>query len=505
MNLNETADFLEIVEQRCSVDDWKIDGICIWPLVRINLKDKAYISENSEILIENQWRRRFEIVKKAFIDNLKILVCDSQHNQSVKSSDVVFLGYAVNRNVLMPDKTLLDHNLDPIKMCLENKGITTFSFEEIGDNELRLPRWSNSYIVDKQLLRRRICNKFFKRKYKKVICQVQGYDEFLQILKSENINTSGLSLNELIETINNIQSLADMFLVWLDKIKPKLVIYTNWQSSTRMAISLAAHKKNIPVLEIQHGVAASGGKNNITYCNWLKIPKGGYELAPDYMWVWDTSDYEAMISWANESWKPFVGGHPMNLIWTDSNNKMTEHYQKRYSELYENDKPVILFTLQWGVSYPDWIIDYINQHEEYTWIIRRHPISDECIERFISKMEQKDNIKINSSDCFPLEVLLMNIDVHITMYSSVVIDAESFSCPSIVLHPEARNFFSKQIDDGKVYFVDDNMMLNGKIKELISDIGKKNNCQDFAKMHDVGCKALNNIMSIIAENGCAWE
>jgi len=237
----------------------------------------------------------------------------------------------------------------------------------------------------------------------------------------------------------------------------------------------------------------------------VEYPKGGYELVPDYMWVWDKSDYDSMNNWAKESWRPFVGGHPMNLIWGDTNNKLTKFYQEKYADVCVKDKPVILFTLQWGMVYPKWIVDYINAHEEYCWIIRRHPIPDKHIEKFISQIEKKDNVVINKSDFFPLEILLVNAALHITMYSSVVIDAEAFLCPSVVLHPKAKDYFSKQINDNMACFVDDNMMLDKKIKELVSKVKEKTRNTNFSELHEKGCKAIDKIISIVEENRPSWE
>lgn len=503
MNLQEIANFIEMIEKKYPIQNWKIDEINIWPLVRLRLKNRGYMSVKNTDSISNHWLHQYKFLKNLLKNNINVVFKDRKHNQKISNASVLFLGNSVDRNVLMPDGGLINHNIDPIRICLENRGIKTMCVEECA-SKLRLPRGSDSYIVDKLLLKTLLVAKLSNMNYDATKCNLIGYNEFLVDLEKRGETINDVRPAIIMKQIWRLRDLSNMFIILIKKIKPKVVILVDWQSSTSMALTLAAHKLHIPVIEIQHGVAASGGKENITYSNWLNIPKGGYELVPDYMWVWNQDDYLSMVSWATESWRPVIGGHPMNLIWADSNSSYTHYYQKIFDSKYKKNKPVILFTLQWGMSYPGWIIEFINTHSEYIWLIRKHPVVDDNIKNFVLQLEGRNNIIISSVDLFPLEILLINVNLHITMYSSVVIDAETFLCPSIILHPKAKQFFNKQVNNGIAYYADNTVDLKKAINFIISRSKEKLQSKDLDNIYTDGCNAIDKVISIIDNAHPIW-
>lgn len=495
-DLDEAFVFWNELEQKYPVDRWRINGLAVWPLIRLQLATKRgnYTIDKKDTV--SPLRQYSQKIVKVLLDKVKICSKDIKHQQKIEKADFVFLGDTGDRNVLMPDGTLLDHNHDPLKMYLQRKGYTVFSFEELGRDVPRSPRWSNSYYIDELILRCQCKKKLLKKRYKQADVQLEEYDDFLKELQSRNVDIKGLSIADLIPQVFFLHDLAAMFVKKLIRIKPSVVIHECWYSAAKMALSIAAHQLRIPVVEIQHGIAA-GGRQHPSYYDWSKMPADGYELMPDYMWVWDKADYDAMNSWAKKSLLPFIGGHPMNLIWSDEKNNLSIYYQKRYEQEYGYDKPTILMTLQWGEEYPKWIIDFVNQHDEFKWLIRLHPVVDEYEKMFMAQMKNTDYIRKESPSIFPLEILLKNVDVHITKFSSVVLDAIPFKCPSVVFHPEAKAMYKKQIDDGIAYYVDNDIDLEKRI-QLILKNRDKSSYDDWHGGYETGRVAINKILDIAA-------
>ena len=504
MELDEAFALWRKLEYKYPVDKWQINGVAVWPVIRLILgyHTSAYSQNNKKSIAK--WRQYSNRIIKVWADRVRLLAKDRRHQQKLDQADIVFLGDTGDRNVLMPDGTLLDHNHDPLKILLNRAGYTIFSFEELGHDMPRMPRWSNSYAIDMMVLKCLFRKKLLKKYNKPTEIHMELYDEFKKELLFNGIEIYALMINELISQVVFLNDLADAFVDKLKRIKPRIVIHECWYAETKMALALAAHRLNIPVVEIQHGVAAGSGRHP-SYYDWTKIPNGGYALMPDYMWVWDESDYDAMIPWAKESMRPFIGGHPMNLIWSDSDNELNKYYQTKYEKEYGNDRPAILMTLQWGTNYPQWIIDFINQHDEFTWLIRLHPVIDECEKIFMLQIKDAENIHKESTGSFPLEILLNNVAIHITMHSSVVLDALPFACPSIVMHPKAKEMYSKQITEKVAYYADNAETLQTKINDLLVQSNKNVVSNEMQKQYKVGNDAIKKIIDIIDNSKPSWE
>lgn len=496
MEIDEAFMFWHELEHKYPVDKWRINGVAVWPLIRLCLGANTSAYSQSDVKPIAKWRQYSKKILKVWMDRIKLMLKDREHQQKLEKADVVFLGDTGDRNVLMPDGTLLDHNLDPLKIWLKREGYTIFSFEELGRDMPRLPRWSNSYTIDKLVLKCLFRKKLLKKCSRKVDCHMERYDEFQKELLSCGIDIKALKIPELVAQVMFLNELADTFTARLKKIKPRIVIHECWYANAKMALALAAHRLNIPVVEIQHGIAAGSGRHQ-AYYDWSKIPDGGYALMPDYMWAWDEDDYKAMEPWAKEGMRPFVGGHPMNLIWLDSESALSNYYQTKYDKEYGYDKPTILMTLQWGEPYPQWIIDFINEHEEFNWLIRLHPVIDAHEKKFMEQIRDKVNIHKYSPRTFPLEILLKNVEVHITLHSSVVLDAEPFNCPSIVMHPEGKELYSKQIAKGLACYADNADELQEKINGFLAQCDEGSVNHGSPQMYEVGHDAMDKLIEII--------
>lgn len=504
MNVYEAFDFWHDLEDKFPVDRWQINGISIWPLIRIQLgfMSSAY-QHNEKGNSLSKWIRYRNKIAKLFNDRINLLINDNKHCQKLCRADLLFMRDMCGRNVVLPDGTLFDHNIDPLQYKLQKNGFVSFNFEQVGNIEPRLPRWSNSFLIDSFILRC-ILKKNLYKYIKKKVYQVEKYDEFLEKLSLHGVDVSIVSLENLANRVLFISNMSNWFEKKLMAIKPRVVILTCWYSDEKMALALAAHKLNIPVIEVQHGIAA-GGRCHPQYYTWMKMPDNGYELMPDYMWVWDKSDYDEMIPWATNSMRPFIGGHPMNLIWSDTENKLSHYYQEKYEQEYGFDKPTILVTLQWGSVYPQWFIDYINEHEEYNWLIRLHPVVDDYERDFMKKIYVRENIKKDSPATFPLEILLKNVNLHVTLSSSVVLDAVAFGCHSIVMNDDGINKYGKQLDSGMASYAGNRIDFHYSVQKIILNNDPNKDNRSMENLRDVGNYAISQIIEIARNSSPAWE
>jgi len=58
------------------------------------------------------------------------------------------------------------------------------------------------------------------------------------------------------------------------------------------------------------------------------------------------------------------------------------------------------------------------------------------------------DVELGQATSLPLYALLRHMDLHITEYSSTVIEAEAFGVPSVVMNPLEADMFQEQISSG---------------------------------------------------------
>ncbi len=501
MDLKDINQFLHHLEATYPVNQWTINGIHIWPLVRICIGSKfnntiTGVVEESQNKAIDKWVSNGTVIKNAIVGEMKLFLFDFKHRQSLRHADVVIFGDSIGRNVCLPTGELMDHNLDPLRYELANRGYKVFGFEALG-KEARYPRWSNSYPVDTAIIKCLIIKKISHLKKRKVEVKETSYKAFLE----EYVNNLGdyeqITSDSICLEAEYIQNLANEFLSKLKKICPRLVLLTCWYSDTKMALTLAAHMLHIPVVDVQHGMAG-GSKSHFAYYDWIDMPPNGYELLPDYMWTRNQADSDAVAQWGGKQVIPILGGYPTNLIWCNPDDDIVKYYRDEYRKKITSEGPAILFTLQWGTDYPEWIINFINEFENCTWLIRLHPRIDDTERNVLRKLRKKKNIVWNGIESFPLSLLLQNVVLHITMDSGVVIEAATFDCPSVVMSISAKEMYASQITKGIARYVGSENELSMAInevlaKEKLKDVNNNRN----AKLYAQGRAGIEELIKII--------
>lgn len=445
MNFTEGIDFLNKCERELPVNEWKIDGSHVWPLLRIDISFKLYDLSSSNNTSHCNIIAYIKSICKPLFNTLKIKLLDRQHENAIAPADVFIMGDMERRNFLTLDGTKLDYVLDPINKVLTENNIRVLRCENT-KGYVHIPRFTNSVIIDSSMLKLRLLSRF-----KSLFCRIDhniemsGYDEL--ILWCKRLNIVPFNIASLCSTIEHMHNLEKYYIEILQRVKPKVVIYTLWYAADMMAFSSACHKCNIPVIEIQHGMAGGSG-SHAAYNKWCNIPKEGYGGVPDYFWAWTEADKQAFDEWNGPHPQAFVAGQPSYMLWGD------EVFRNKYNALLNpsivQGKKHLLVSLQFGTVLPDWLAVYINEHKQYQWWIRFHPRVDKAQTDFVKKLSNAEHIDIDTPNRLPLEILLANCVANITSHSSVVVDAVNFGIKSIVINNNGQDAYSKEIATGNV-------------------------------------------------------
>ncbi|MBX3228113.1 MAG: hypothetical protein KIT84_27190 [Labilithrix sp.] len=180
---------------------------------------------------------------------------------------------------------------------------------------------------------------------------------------------------------------------------------------------------------------------------------------PTHFWCWSESD-AAII----ESWNQTLGGSHRVLV---GGSPLLQRTEERCSEARDEIDALLrasgkkrygLVTLQPGAANapPDWVLQALREApSDILWGIRIHPMmwSEEDAVRARFDRLGAGRFDVTLSSRLPLVCLLARTTVHVTGFSSTVLEASSFGVTSVTFHPEAPSFYPDVEAAGRMNFV----------------------------------------------------
>ncbi|WP_150712023.1 hypothetical protein [Pseudomonas fluorescens] len=241
---------------------------------------------------------------------------------------------------------------------------------------------------------------------------------------------------------------TDIWLKILRSVKPKLVIGIQPEPALCRACRVMA----IPVYDYQHGVI---DKNDLWYGELLAKSAAPEDLPYGFL-CWDQASAKVLQTWAPDKGATVtVVGHPWFQRFNNAKaqDRLVETAWQDHPKIFNDDKPVILVALQWGLHlhyYPEESFNKVmcsalesvikSTSDKYNWLLRLHPVQlrgDEGVacEEYLSAQFSGMAVEWHKASIMPLPLLLSQIDLHITDMSTVVIEASWFGIPSALLNP----------------------------------------------------------------------
>jgi hypothetical protein len=231
----------------------------------------------------------------------------------------------------------------------------------------------------------------------------------------------------------------------------RLGFVCTYYSSSAMAFVMACRNLGIPVYDIQHGVQ---GDAHVAYRSWRASDGRVPDALPDGFWCWDAASAEQLKRWCSPVVGPkvVIGGD----VWTeyvlnsaiDVVNKVCDIAQRRtvMVSLQPVDNPLPDILLQAMAAAP----------ADVLWLVRLHPVMTTAFaNNLIIQLNDIGckNFLIQGNTDEPLPRQLLRTDLHVTLYSSVVIEAATLGVYSVLLDPRAVRLFRDIVGDGKAVLV----------------------------------------------------
>ncbi len=443
------------IEKQFPVDEWRIDGVHVWPLIRINENwNLVNITCNSK-----QIRKRFhnlsqqlqmgERLIKAQANFIRAFLSDRKNNQCRKNFyPVVFGADVISRNLLIYGRWY--HILcDPFIDYFESKNIPVCTLEFSAHGRYKTPRYRPSIYLQPQVDKIRIITKFSTAS--KSECVLPGYKQILQLIKQEKLQFLIPDIDSLKYKVKLLIAYRDLYLSIFTKLRPQIGFYICYYSILGMAFNLACRTFGIPSFDIQHGVQ---GQYHSAYSSWQNVPQNGYELLPSYFWCWAEDDYEDIKKWSkrtNSCHQPIIGGNLFIKKWFKE-EEIFQKYKLFANKLINSENINVLITHQ-GIPLPDWFIKTIEKSDsKIKWLLRLHPGTDMTAYSGsdIPKLSRLKNVEISKATTIPVLALLEMMSIHVTQWSSTVLEAKAMGVHTIIIHEYGNIFYANEIKKGLI-------------------------------------------------------
>ncbi|RPF74962.1 MAG: hypothetical protein CBE49_000355 [Rickettsiales bacterium TMED289] len=248
--------------------------------------------------------------------------------------------------------------------------------------------------------------------------------------------------------------------------------------------------KKIKVCEVQHGVIGT------------HIVKENKYFADNFL-TWDRRSSENILIKTQKKVDPITS---VNMLYYQH---LLDKKYKGSNKIQISDKKNILISLQWGLVsthkydaikleksfLPLSFINFCKKNmKNYNFIFKLHPMSIKKREAEVIFEDLKRHNLVNNFDDFLLSAnqsvyeALNLADIHVTLYSSIVIEASNLNIPSIILDPHCNkggpreNYFKKEVEEG-IAIVSNDDDIESHVLTLLSK--KYDNYKDFEVIESI--------------------
>jgi len=455
MDTLRAIELVNEIERTFPVDQWEMQGIHYWPLIRIslawNLRDAQPTGRPSHPSL-----RPFRSALHAIgsLARYTYARCLDRTQNAVPSHtvDAVLLGDGISRVWLMD--SWYDKLCDPFIDALSSRGMDCFHLEP--NDYYIVPRHRPSMFIAPSLYRIRAKMILAGSAREVRIENASLHDEFLIFLRNKGIAHQPYTLPALAKKVLALLEMSDYFRNLLGILKPRLGFVVDYPALEGMAFCHACRTMRIPSIVIQHGVQSD---IHAAYARWTRVPAAGYNVLPSIFWCWSEEDAAVITGWNKNSiplHHAIAGGNLFLHQWRDNTSPLVIYYDRLVAGLKDAHRGNlhVLATLQYSYSDEEHLKTLLQTMQaspaDWRWWIRLHPMmkNDAGRTRVLLDQYHIRNYDIYQATELPLYAVLRNIDVHVTLHSAVVIEAESFNVPSVIIDEMGSVHFQRQIRSG---------------------------------------------------------
>lgn len=313
MRFGEFAAWLSRVERSYPVADWRIDGVEVWPMVRLNLYHRNFnppsppAGSRIGAYVDAGMR-----VARHVGGWVGARVGDSGADRPREiRADAVFLTYSIGAQPEMAGRRVnpLTH---PYVSLVEAAGRSALVWEASPYAEYNTPRFTPSALIQPWILADRVLSRLAAPD--RNAATIPEFEDLAVQVKDTALRWDYADRGVLARDAHYVRRLANRFKDWLSKIRP-IVGFTADYGFPEQAFCLACHEVGALPIEIQHGVQS---RTHAAYGMWSAIPAGGYQTLPSGYWCWSSEASRTINEWARPagiSPGAIAAGNPWMSAW----------------------------------------------------------------------------------------------------------------------------------------------------------------------------------------------
>lgn len=243
----------------------------------------------------------------------------------------------------------------------------------------------------------------------------------------------------------------------LDSLRPTDLFLTSFYYAAGMGVLWSCQDRGVRSIELQHCI---NGENQPPYTHWTGIPPDGYAMLPDVFLTWGGISANNIHRWLPRNGHPhqvMVGGRP-DLAKVTADDPMRDHM----AGLCQGRGRVILVSLDLKAMEPVLIETMRRAPADWLWVLRSHPWSDAarlpgaCPDDVNALLlaEGITNFEIHASTRAYLPTVLQLSDHHVTRISTVALEAFCFDVPTTFIFPSAKDLYRTYLNAQRSYYAD---------------------------------------------------
>lgn len=442
-NREDIRDFVVKIEQTFQINDWKVNDLHLWPILRIRLFFYL-IDEIENLKKKNSDQTYHKPIKYPFLKSLKEKLVFNKWLYSLPKKKIIFVG--TNAHRVNFDGKRFNRFFDSL-ISMNGQTEDYLYLEYVYDKNL------NYYKKDKVFETENRIENFSRSRNYSLKYSLSNFHQFLNYLKSNPITekfAEEISEEQLKQIGYKLYYRFEFYKKNLRKIQPQeLYILCYYGGSTTYSIVAAANHLKIKTIEMQHGPQPD---LHLCYTNWTNLPENGYDVLPRNFYQWDDGSVENINSWATYTklYQPKKNGHP----WIDFIKQV---------QIETPDDDFILYCLQPEPTSLEWLFNenIVNaiKNSNQKWYIRLHPRQIDRQEEIIQLLRKKEllhKINIEEATQLPLPALIKKSLVCVTHSSGVAIESELLNKKSVIIHELGVKYHQKTIERENAFYIDAN-------------------------------------------------
>lgn len=407
----------------------QIDRLDVWPIIKATLAMGALNRDQRTSFVAKS------MVKSVPARAFNRMVGRGSASLPKLNCDVLFL--ANMAPAINVDGVLVNPHLDPLRNALEERGSRTLTAYYDGPSEISNFAMASVGLSD--VLRDIKSNEAPRDELRKL-------EELLAILLRGAALNDAIGPADIVKRVSQTLSLRSRYSrIFEANLQVNSLFLINYYGPHGWAAIAAAKSLGIPTTDIQHGVQ---GRFHHAY-SWPELERESLSCVPDHFLSWTEKDQQNLDQYALTRGKArLIGpGHfqlerlAANLASSESTagafqsyDRLSEELRQRAEGIRADGKRIAGVFLQYKEDY-DWLGGLPRKvPSSFELWVRRHP----GVRRLDPSPQPVPGIFY--VDDYPLAAVLRAIDVAVTGYSSVGIEASYIGRPIVAYSPLAKEF-----------------------------------------------------------------